>query len=87
MGIWKLKRLSCLAFWSAIALLKIGASLTFSTAIAKISLADVPALSVAVTLTFRLPTLSLLGVPLKVRVVELKVNQLGKASPFSNVAE
>ena len=62
-------------------------SMIFLTAIAKISLADVPALSVAVTLTFKFPTLSLVGVPLKVRVVGLKVNQFGKALPFSNVAE
>ena len=55
----------------------------FSTTIAKISLADVPALSVAIALTFKFPTLSLVGVPLKVRVAELKVNQLGKALPFS----
>ena len=87
MGIWKLKRLSCLAFWSAIVFANVGASLTFSTVIVKISLTVAPALSVAVTLTFKFPTLSLVGVPLKVRVVELKVNQLGKALPFSNVAE
>ena len=59
----------------------------FSTAITKISLTVAPALSVAIALTFKLPTLSLVGVPLKVRVVESKVNQLGKALPFSNVAE
>ena len=70
-----------------IALLTIGASLTFWTAIAKISLTFAPALSVAVTLTFKLPTLSLVGVPLKVRVVGLKLNQLGKALPFSKVVE
>ena len=87
MGIWKLKAVPCLAFWSAIRLATIGASLTFSTAITKISLTDAPALSVAATLTFKFPTLSLVGVPLKVRVVGLKVNQLGKALPFSKVAE
>ena len=53
----------------------------------KTSLTVAPALSVAVTAIFRLPTSLLVGVPLKVRVVELKVNQLGKAFPFSNVAE
>ena len=57
------------------------------TAITKISLTFAPTLSVAVTLTFRLPTLSLVGVPEKVRVVALKLNQLGKALPFSKVAE
>ena len=61
--------------------------LTFSTVIVKISLTVAPAVSVAIALIFRFPTLSLVGVPLKVRVVGLKVNQLGKALPFSNVAE
>ncbi|MBE9248591.1 MULTISPECIES: hypothetical protein [unclassified Dolichospermum] len=37
-------------------------SMIFSTAIAKISLADVPALSVAIALTLKFPTLSLVGV-------------------------
>ena len=64
-----------------------GAVFTFCTLIVNVSLTDAPVLSVAATLTFRFPTLSLVGVPLKVRVVELKVNQFGKALPFSNVAE
>jgi hypothetical protein len=61
--------------------------LTFSTVIVKLSLTVTPALSVAIALTLKFPTLSLFGVPLKVRVVGLKVNQFGKALPFSKVAE
>jgi len=64
-----------------------GAVFTFCTLIVNVSVAIAPVLSVAATLTFRFPTLSLVGVPEKVRVVGLKVNQLGKALPFSNVAE
>ena len=55
-------------------------------AIAKISLAVALARSLALTFTFRVPISVLAGMPLNVRVVVLKVSQLGRAFPFS-VAE
>ena len=81
-----MKALSSVAVWLAIAFSKVGASLTLSTVMAKVSLTVAPALSVVVTLTLRLPTSLLSGVPLKVRVVGLKVNQVGNGLPSANVA-
>jgi len=52
----------------------------------KISLTLAPELSLAVILTSIAPTLLLPGVPLKVRVVALKVSQLGKGFPLLRVA-
>ena len=57
------------------------------TARVKISLTLAPALSVAITLTSNLPTFPVLGVPLKVRVVELKFSQSGNLLPSAKVAE
>ena len=82
----KLKALSSVAVWFAIAFSNVGASLTLSTVMAKVSLTVAPALSVAVTLTFKLPTSPLSGVPLKVRVLGLKLNQVGNGLPSDSIA-
>nr|WP_264035394.1 hypothetical protein [Mycolicibacterium aurum] len=67
------------AVWSGMGLATVGASLTFATARANVSVTLAPDGSVAVTVTETVPTSMLVGVPVKVRVVGLKVSQLGRA--------
>ena len=61
-------------------------SLTLATL--RVNTSDTGALevSVAVTRTSMLPMLALAGVPLKVRVPALKLNQVGSAEPSAKVA-
>src|SRR4028119_1828553 len=85
-GMITLKSESSVALWSAIADATVGASLVLAIAKLKVLLTVAPAVSVAVTLMPRLPTFSLSGVPLKVRVVGLKLNQLGRGLLLLSVA-
>ena len=64
----------------------VGASLVFTIVKVKVSLIAVEEPSVAVTLTLISPTLSFNGVPVKLRVEALKLNQEGKDEPFASVA-
>ena len=65
----------------------VGASLVLATLILNVSNTVALLASVAMTLTLIEPTSPLTGVPLKTRVVVLKLNQLGNALPSANVAE
>ncbi|OGI42354.1 MAG: hypothetical protein A2150_08115 [Candidatus Muproteobacteria bacterium RBG_16_64_11] len=56
------------------------------TAIWKASLAPTPDSSVAVSTMLRLPMSPEPGVPLKVRVAELKLSQVGSAEPSASSA-
>ncbi len=53
----------------------------------KLSLTLSPTLSVTVTFRLRSPTSLLVGVPLKVRLVWLKFNQLGRGLSLLRAAE
>jgi hypothetical protein len=78
------------AFSSTLALDRVrssGASLVLAVASEKVSSTLPPCGSVAVTLTSRLPTSSLPGVPAKVRVAASKLSQAGSAEPSASVAE
>ena len=61
---------------------------SFTLAALKVNTSDMAALdvSVAVTITSILPMSALAGVPLKVRVPALNVNQVGSAEPSAKVA-
>ena len=62
--------------------LVVGKSLVLETTMSKSSLTASPLSSVHVVLTLRVPTSSFVGVPLYVLVAAVKVNQLGRGSPF-----
>ena len=55
--------------------------------VGEIAVVAIAKISLALTFTFRVPISVLAGMPLNVRVVVLKVSQLGRAFPFSKVAE
>ena len=61
-------------------------SSTLATLITKVSLTEALEPSVAVTFTEMEPTSPFRGVPLKVRVWELKLSQDGRAAPPARVA-
>jgi len=52
----------------------------------KLELAEAPARSLALTTIFKVPTFTLVGVPLKVLVFGLNLSQLGKGFPLLSVA-
>ncbi|MNI95238.1 hypothetical protein D3C73_1534780 [compost metagenome] len=52
----------------------------------KLLLAEALLPSVAVTLTLKLPTSALPGVPLKLRLTGSKLSQPGNGSPFARLA-
>ena len=85
-GTVKEKATPAFADWSTIGLATVGASFTFVTVRAKMSDALKLPLSVAVTVTFTLPTSPLSGVPLNVPVAASKLSHVGKAPPPSNAA-
>ena len=70
-----------MASWPAIGRLSTGASLTLATLSTNSSNAPAPAASVAVTRISILPTSTLAGVPLNVRVLASNASQDGKAPP------
>ena len=86
-GTWKLKGLSSVAVRSGMGLATVGASLVLLTVSSKVSLTVPPLPSSAVTAILKIPTSSLVGVPLKVAVLALKLSQLGKGEPSARVAE
>ncbi len=57
-----------------------------ATAMSKVSLTVVTEPSVAVSLTFKLPTSPMSGVPEKVPVAALKLSKVGRAAPMARVA-
>ena len=63
-----------------------GASLVLATVSTKSSATEMPLPSVAVTFTLTRPTSPFAGVPEKVRVVALKLSQVGSAVPSARVA-
>ena len=63
-----------------------GASLTPATTISKVSVTVPPLPSLAITSIDTVPTKSLVGVPLNVRVPALKLNHAGNAPPPASCA-
>ena len=85
-GIVRLKLASSAVETSPSAMLKVGASLVLVVVRRKLSDAEVPMVSVLVTVISILPTSSFVGVPLRTPVAAVKVSQLGNSPPPVKVA-
>ena len=84
-GTVKFSALSCATLCAGIGVASTGASLTLVMVSVKVVLTEASP-SFAITLILRLPTSLLPGVPEKVPVAVLNVNQLGRGEPFARVA-
>ncbi len=75
---WKLNGASSVAFWSAIGLATVGASLALATVSTNWSSTKAAEPSVARTVIVTGPTSAFAGVPLKVLVAASKLSQAGR---------